>query len=489
MLKIRASIFLFLVLCASLISAALSSVEEQQIDFDVFNTAILKKEGRIDIHISEVQFKKDLQELGEKLRSEKSLIEQYKLFSSTLAKIECGHTQIYPNKNVLREWLAERNTLPLDYYLIGKRLFVSKLDPRDRESVNEGKDSFQRKKKINPNSEIITIDGLTVDSMMMFMGTFISSDEDLVEFKYHQASQLFEFYRHLALPFNKDSIEVTYVTSGDTSQLYFIPGPAPVYTMNTRIYKSSDEAKQNDSEYGDFKIIKSKYGYFRFKSFVSSYGKEYDEFLHNSFSKLNTQKINKLVVDLRGNTGGVMQYAFMKYLLGPDVELGRYVVEKPSNKKDPKFVKKAKVDYVKHKRMSKKQEKLIKQGKFNNGLIKTAKVDQNLVFDGQIVVITDEGTFSSAAMLACHLKTLANAKIVGRTAGGSFYIGNAGTLQVKLPKSGFSFYVNPNTFYSHLPLSENPREIKTPDIILNPPFLTTREADAFYFKAATEIFK
>ena len=489
MLKFRVSIFLLLVISTSVISASLSTIEEQQVDFDVFNTAILKKEGRIDIHISEAQFKQELKELGETLRSEKSLLEQYKLFSSTLAKIECGHTQIYPNKEVLREWLAERNTLPIDYYLIGKRLFVSKIDPRDRESIHEGKNSLEREKRISPESEILTIDGLTIDSMMTCMGSFISSDEDLVEFKYHQAAQLFEFYRHLALPFEKDSIEVTYVTAGDTAQQYFVPGTAPVFTMNTRIFKYSDEEKENDSEYGDFKIIKAKYGYFRFKSFVSGYGKDYDEFLLSSFTKLSKQNIDKLVVDLRGNTGGVMQYAFMKYLLGPDMELGRYVVEKPSDKNDPKFVKKGKVEYVKHKRMSKKQQRLIKQGRFNNGQIKTAKVDDNLVFKGDVVVITDEGTFSSAAMLACHLKTLANAKIVGRTAGGSFYIGNAGTLQVKLPKSGFNFYVNPNTFYSHLPLVDDPRAIKTPDIILNPPFLSNKEADAFYFKAATEIFK
>lgn len=464
-------------------------MDEQLVDFDVFNSTILQKEGRIDLHIPESTFQFELQQLGGALQSKKSLLEQYKLFSSTLAKIGCGHTQIYPNKNVLREWLAERKSLPFDYYLIGKKLFVSKTDPLDASDINAGKSSYERKKKIDSNSEIISIDELSVEQMMVKMGDYISSDEGLIEFKYHQAAQLFEFYRHLAFPLDKDSIAVRYVDQSDTLLQYFQLGGAPVHTMNNRIYAASAIYREEDASIGKFKIIKSEYGYFRFKSFVANYGKEYDQFLHESFTKLKKSKVKKLVIDLRGNTGGVMQYNFMKYILGSDVELGRYVVEKPRTKKDSKFIKKRKVDYVKHKRMSKKQRRLVRSGRFNNGIVKTGYVDTSLVFDGQIVVITDEGTFSSAAMLTCHLKSLANAKIVGRTPGGSFYKGNAGTLEVELPKSGFTFYVNPNTFYSHLSVDGDPRKIKTPDVELNPGFMSSKEFDAYYFKAATELFK
>ena len=90
-----------------------------------------------------------------------------------------------------------------------------------------------------------------------------------------------------------------------------------------------------------------------------------------------------------------------------------------------------------------------RKGKFNNGTVLSESVDVSLIYEGEIVLITDEGTFSSAAILACYLKSMKNAKIIGQRAGGSFYRGNAGTITLKLPHSKLQIFVNPNTFYSH----------------------------------------
>ncbi len=267
-----------------------------------------------------------------------------------------------------------------------------------------------------------------------------------------------------------------------------IPGEAPVHTMNKRIYAYTRQEKARESEYGEFKIIKGKYAYFRFRSFASCGGQKYNEFLNKSFKRIKDQKIDQLVIDLRGNTGGVMQYEFMSYIVGENIKLGKYVVAKPSFDSRNKYVKKTAVDYLRHRRMSKSQRRQVRKGKFNNGEIYTKKVDSNLVYHGRIVVITDESTFSSAGILACHLKTLANAKILGRTAGGSFYKGNSGTLHVKLPESGFELLVNPNTFYSHLSPSVDPRAIKEPDVFLNPVFMDARKLESYYFREACELF-
>lgn len=480
----------FILFIAVIGYAATDNVVEKQLeDFAAFNDTLLQKEGKIDLHVSEKVIQSSLKDLRIHLQTERSLLEQFKLFSSTLAKIQCGHTQIYPNKAILRAWLAERNTLPLDYYLEGKRLIVNKIDANDYKNIYEGLSYYQRKKRIEQNSEILSIDHLTIDEMMQDIGLYISSDENLDEFKYFQAAQLFEFYRHLSHPFDKDSIHVKYVTNTDTNEVYLLTGTAPVYTMNDRLMKVSMESKSAASSFGEFKIIKSKYGYFRFESFSAAYGKNYDEFIQSSFEKLKQKKIDKLVIDLRGNMGGVMQYKLMRYFVGEGVNLGRYVVEKPKQHDDSKYIKKFHSEYAKHRRMSKKQKKLKRRDKFNNGQIATTAIDTNLVFMGSVVVITDEGTFSSAAMLACHLKTLRNAKIVGRTSGGSFYIGNAGTLEVKLPANGLQLYVNPNTFYSHLEITEDTRKIKIPDLEINPIHMSKSKMDAHYFKAATSLFQ
>ncbi len=461
----------------------------QNKDYQVFYDVLHEKEGLIDLHTDKDSIEIYFNQLEAELDQAFTLQENFKLYSSTLRKLKCGHTQIYPNRKVFNEMLAERNSLPIDYYLEGKKLLFNQLDPRDYPTSFASNFNRNQILGIPDKSEIIEINHRSVDEMMQLIGNYISSDEDQIGFKYHQASHLFEFYRHLSDPFSNDTIPVKYLKRNDTIEINLIRGSAPVHTMNKRIADYTVKLSSFETEYGEFKIIRSKYGYFRFHSFVACGGPSYRDFLERSFKSMKDKNIDKLVIDVRGNTGGVMQYEFMSYFLGADVNLGRYVVEKPTFKTKNKYIKKLGFDYIRHWQMSRKQRYMSRRGLFNDGVIKTKAKDSTLIFKGDVIVVTDEGTFSSASMLACHLKSLVNAKIIGRPAGGSFYKGNSGTLEVTLPKSGFVLFVNPNTYYSQLKQSDDPFKIKEPDLYLDPQILNDRKLDAYYFKKATQLFK
>jgi hypothetical protein len=481
--------FLFLFLLAFALTSGKKNLVSQQLeDFRIFKKVLTEKEGRLDLHTTIDSMMVHLNSLERTLSREQSALSQYKLFSKVLARIQCGHTQIHPSAAVLKEWLGARNSLPFDYILQGKKLYINALLKQDKEFTEEGKSNAENRKSIKARSEVLTIDTKTLDDMMEEIGPYLSSDEDAVDFKYYQVAQLFDFYRHMSSPFEKDSILMTYVTGSDTLSTYFQTGTAPVHTMNLRLKIMSDQFEAEEKEFGSFEVLRSKYAYFRFKSFKSSYGKDYETFLVNSFKRIKSKGIKKLIIDIRGNTGGAMQYSLMRYFVGEDVLLGRYVVEKPKKGLEDSHIRKFSPDYIKHKRMSRIQKRQVRRGKFEDGEVKTKKVDEELIFDGEIIVITDEGSFSSASMLACHLKTLCDAKIIGRTAGGSFYRGNAGTLTVQLPGSGFKMFVNPNTFYSQLTRTDDPFEIKQPDIIISPGYLKEQKLDEHYLKAALRSF-
>lgn len=471
-----------------LTTTASSRYKRQQKDFEVFITALYNKEGILDINTSQNKIDSTVNSLRLELKNEKTALEQFKLYSKVIASLNSGHTQVHPDIAIITEWLAAKKSIPLDYYLIGRHLVVNEIDTADYSSIYEGYSEYQRAKHIAPKSEIIEIDNKTIPEMVVEMGKYVSSDENAVSFKYYQVTDLFEFYRHIALPFDKDSVLVKYITKGDTNSLYFSLGKAPIQTINARMYKESLKYEDESSEIGTFKIIKSKYGYFRFKSFTSCYGSRFDHFLNQSFKKLKRGNINKLVIDLRGNTGGAMQYSFMRYMVGEGVELGRYIVEKPKTFSSGKYFNKFDTDYRKHVRLSRRQKIMQKFNKFNNGIELTEYVDSNLIFKGEVVIITDGSTFSSASILACHLKTMNNAKMIGIMPGGSFYAGNAGTIPVKLPYSGVTLFVNPNTFYSHLDKVDDPLKIKEPDVVMDPLFFSTKKRDAFYFKSAIDLF-
>ena len=482
----KTSFFLFTLLFLS--SSGRHSLSQQKKDLSVFKKVILTKESRLDLHIAKDSILYYFKELDKIFAKKQSKLNQFKYFGKALSKIQCGHTQIQPNKTLFKEWLHSRNSLPIDYYLIGKRLVTNEIHSDDLTALREGKSDYQLKKKIESGTEILALDGETIETMMNEIGEFLSSDENSIDFKYFQAGQLFEFYRHIASPFTKDSIEVVYLNkAGDTSSLYFLTGTAPVHTINKRLAKTEEQYAKNESNLGEFAIVNHK-GFFRFRSFAMSSGPRYEAFLKRSFKKIKTKNIHDLIVDLRGNTGGVMQYSFMRYIVGENVKLGRYIVGKPKKTFENSHIKKFDAGYYKHRAISKKQARLKRAGKFNDGIVLTKEVDTSLIFHGNIIVITDEGTFSAAAMLACHLKTLANAKIIGRRAGGSFYSGNAGTLLVKLPYSKLQLFVNPNSFYSQLTEAENNLTIKEVDIEYSPIIIDYKERDLFYLKKAVTAF-
>lgn len=484
---IRITTFSIAVLLLSA-SKPIGQIERQKQDVKVFKEVLLAKEGTIDLHADLDLLKRSLDQLENEMQNEKSLLEQYKSYSSLLSLINCGHTQIHPNKATLKEWLSERKSLPIDYYLVGKRLIVNRLLKEDDPFILDGRSMNARKRVIPTNSEILEIDGRSVEEMMTDIAKYLSSDEGGLDFKYYQASYAFDFYRHLAHPFTSDSVLVKYVYKKDTTSIYLETGAAPVNTMNKRISSTVNAFNANQKDHGKFRVLNSKYGYFRFTSFQSSAGKSYEHFLKESFKVLDRRNINKLIIDLRGNTGGAMQYSLMRYFVGPEEYLGKYIVEKPKHGFENKYLKKFSIDYIQHKRLSAQQRREIRRGKFDDGKVYTEDIDTSLVYNGDIIVITDEGTFSSAAMLACHLKTLKGARLLGATPGGSFYSGNAGSIQLLLPNSELHVFINPNTFYSHLDPPLDPMKIKQPDIPVNELIIDQYKRDKFFKSAAMDAF-
>ncbi|PHR20614.1 MAG: hypothetical protein COA38_19395 [Fluviicola sp.] len=485
----RFCLFLLILPAIAFAPSAKSPVAKQLKDYKVFEKVLVSKEGRLDLHQSADSMYLYLSELRTNLSEEQTLIEQFKSYSVTLAKLGCGHTQIHPNQYVISAWVRENKSLPVDFIMQGKRLFTNKLLTSDYEIINMDGSNRKRVRAIKGNYEILSLDHKTVSEMMGEIAPYISSDEGGIDFKYHQVAQLFEFYRHMSAPFSADSISIQYVKGNDTISTYLGLGAPPVNTINSRLQKALAADAKIEKEIGTFAIKNAKIGVFRFRSFTACSGKEYDLFLKRSFQKIKSKKIKKVIIDLRGNTGGVMQYSLMSYFVGEEVDLGRYVVEKPKKSFETIHLKKRNSDYRRHKWLSRIQRFRIWFNDFENGIVRSDPVDESLIYDGDIIVLTDEGTFSSASMLACHLKTLCNAKLIGRPAGGSFYRGNAGTIYAILPNSKFRLLVNPNTFYSHLPTSSDPNSIKQPDFLLEPGYIVPRKLDDFYIDAAINSFK
>ncbi len=465
------------------------TIRDQLKDYSVFVDVLTTKEGTLDLNTPLDSMQYYLTKLGDELKEEQSHIELFKLYSNITSKIQCGHTTLQPTKNVIKEWIKQKNSLPIDYVLYGQKLYTRKIEDEDKKTVNYGKSNYQITATIPNNCEIIAIDNKTIKTLITKIGEHLSSDEDGIEFKYFQTSQLFEFYRKITFQEKQDSTKVTYVHKKDTIDKYLFNGFPPLKTINKRLIEYEKTFKKNIEDIGKFSMFKSKYGYFKFVSFKKCRGKEYAKFLKDSFTTLQKNKTKFLLIDVRGNTGGQMQSLLMSYLVGNNVTIGKYQVTKPKKRSENKNIKKGKKDYTNHKILSFSQKILLKRNPEYDFALKTPLIEEKLQFKGKIIVITDEGSFSASSFLASNLKTLRNAKIAGHIAGGSYYKGNAGTLTCVLPKSKLTFIVNPNTFNTTLVAGNDTQTIKIPDLIVDPIYPDSKKKDEWYLSKVVKLFK
>ena len=82
--------FLFTIIFLLSASKSVSPIERQKEDFQVFKEVLLKKEGTLDLHTDLNVLRQSLDKLEKDMLEEKSLIEQYKLYSRLLSLINCG---------------------------------------------------------------------------------------------------------------------------------------------------------------------------------------------------------------------------------------------------------------------------------------------------------------------------------------------------------------------------------------------------------------
>lgn len=431
-------------------------LKHQRLDFEQFQKAFVAVEAKADLHLSADSLTKEFQRLREQLRSPLSPLEQFRIYSLFLNKLQSGHTQISPSKQAINEWYKLKQCLPFDLMMVNKRLFVSPLHPADLKK-DSPENTYKRtlQKTFYGGVEIVSIDRKSIAEWMQIIAPYISSDEDNLDFKYVIAGHYFDFYRFVALAKFQRVVEIQYIQKRDTLTTKVELGGPNNYSVKHRLEPAKNMGYS-------FEILNSKIGYFNFSSFKDANSEAYSEFLKTSFEELRKKKIDRLIVDVRGNSGGQIQYELMAYFLKHPKELGEYHFEKILSKKELR-----KMGFNIRNHASKVYLKTDKNAANRKAEKKVSPANSSLQFKGDLIVLTDEGTFSAAAILAAHLKTLCEAKLLGETAGGTFYAGNSGTLSLTLRKSKLSMTLNPNFFSSHL-YDEKKHErdslVKIPDV-------------------------
>lgn len=257
-------------------------INKQIKDFEIFKTSLYELEANLTHHISEDSLFYFLNELkglcSSMIIDDKTL---YKAYSKVLVKVKSGHTNLQPTSKTYGYWIYEKKSLPMDVILVGKKLFTVKNHNMLNEEAMKKLSGSAKKENIIPQyTEIVSIDGKSIKTIMNKVAPYLSSDYGDESFKYYLSKNLFEFYSNLTNTGDENTeIQIEIIIKRDTISKSISLGYPAVKEINERFKedKKKSKKKKKEEKYGKFEILSNKYAYFTFDTFEKSKGKKIQE--------------------------------------------------------------------------------------------------------------------------------------------------------------------------------------------------------------------
>lgn len=325
-------------------------------------------------------------------------------YLNLIRAIQCGHTSIFVDERLIKPNNVNPKFLPIEVLIFDNKVYVSR--------------NLSENNLLTKGSEILEIEDIPIPKLLKNLSkyTFQNGDGSNVDVDAYYFQR--NFRRLLYLFFDEqDELKLKVRLDKGLKNLSVMTQPLA--------YLREMEAERNPIKNADFyKNIylsenTAKTSVLRIRSFD---GNEFENGnFHNEvqgiFRKIAEKQSKNLIIDLRNNVGGGLDYAdeILKYLLKKPYQ--RYQISSDSTV------------IAKKKRLSANQF--------------YEPINEN-IFGGNIYVLTNEGTFSTAVYLAAHLKNQENVTLIGTTCGGAADGSSAGE---------FTSFTLPNTqFMVSLPL-------------------------------------
>lgn len=318
--------------------------------------------------------------------------------------IRCGHTSILVDERLIKPNNVNPQFLPMDVTIFGDKVYVSR--------------NLSENNLLIKGTEITAIEDIPIPKLLKNLSkyTFQNGDGQNADVETYYLQR--NFRRLLYLFFDEqDELHLKVKINNEEKNLSVKTQPLA--------YLREMEAERNPIKNTDF--YKNIYlsentaqtSVLRIRSFDGNEfenGNFHNEIL-NIFKKIAEKQSKNLIIDVRNNAGGGLDYAdeILKYLLTKPFT--KYQISSSPNIKDKK--------------------KVLSVNRFYEPA-------NDFQFRGNVFVLVNEGTFSTAVYLAAHLQNQENIKLIGTTCGGAADGSSAGK---------FTSFTLPNTkFTVSLPL-------------------------------------
>jgi hypothetical protein len=408
---------------------------QMQADFDLMRHALEEAHPGLYRYSTKGQMDREFDSQRGKL-SRPITKEQFEVVvAQTLASIRCGHTRMHWDRE-MEAAIRDSRSFPLRVVFEGSRLMVL---------LNQTADD----RTIHPGMELVSVNGHPVVELVKQFWAVNYADGDIETAKRHDIAQDFakdywwlvgrpEFFTMTAIdPSSGKAVEskLAGVTEAQRKANHNPLNDAMLVGLAKVRGEAYEKLSLSFLEAPDVAEI-------RIPSFT---GDEYPRWIEETFRALREKRTKTLIIDLRGNGGGEDTYGVM---------LVSYLADKPFQYVDRVTVKTITWSFEDHwdaKRLDAEQLAHIRKCLTPNpdgGYLLGEELQDSLGekqpakyrFPGDVFLLIDGATFSTAADVCAVIHHLKRATFIGEETAGAYYGNNSGTEPtVTLPNSKVRF--------------------------------------------------
>ncbi|WP_316811273.1 S41 family peptidase [Pedobacter heparinus] len=394
--------------------STLFSAHQLKSDLQYFKILMEKAHPSLYRYVKKDSFNKLFEQASQRITSATDEFDFFQMLQAINSKVGCGHTNLRLSIAAQRKlWARNIPMLPFYISIDSNRLYIQ------RYIQAPGAAGYRI------NDEIMSINGLSAREILTKTRSLVGSDAHSNAYKDYRLEKGEFNWLYACIYGNHPEFNFVLKRKGTAISITIKS------VVSTKTFKPLKEQEIADSLKLSFPPNLRSTAILKIRHF-----KDHDFFTDNRliFKRLEDQKIEHLVIDLRNNPGGRSDMAIdlMKHLIGKTfrfskqmeavVDIAKFSALFVANK-SPSLAVLKEFPHSWHREesvWSRRQEPYKKQ------------------FKGKVFILVNGGTFSSAALLAIALKTQMECLLIGEESGGGSWGCNGGkVLNVNLPETGF----------------------------------------------------
>lgn len=439
-----------------------------QEDFQILKKAYTALHPGLYRYNTPKQLAEHFDALEVELQKDLNLPEAYLAFSKFLGKIKCGHT--YANfwnqeGDIRKAIFLQPDKVPFLFDLLEGKMVITQ--------------SADDKRLLSKGTIVNSINGVETSTIIDQLLPFVKGDGNKMAKRLSDLQlngigkhEFFDVYFPLLFPSKNGTYTLEVMQAGSTEQQEVLVKTMTREERRDIIEKRFGPMIKSTDESWCFKLLDDQTGYLRMGTFaVWQMEMDWKNFLKEAFSTLQDNKVPNLIIDIRGNEGGLDEVSeeLSKYILQSDVRIdnmkSRLAYNKVPEEVAP-YISTWEKGYLDLSAKVEPAEKgLFKFKEDKDEASVTLKGSKNkLLFKGKIYMLIDAGNSSATFYLARVAKKGQLATLVGETTGGNQRGINGGMMFfLRLPNSKIEMDI---PLFASFPFEAKPDAGIDPDIFV-----------------------